>query len=130
MSHDHDGGPEAGDWAIEWLLNLNRFRVGLDNGYWWTVRATKVEPSDGQPHGLNYSITLHNEDGKRVLGFDNSHAVDVGSGPSRKSRRPIAWDHKHEKGKEPVPYEFESPVKLIEDFLAALNAYLEKEELS
>jgi len=34
-----------------------------------------VQVSKERPHGLHYSLTLHNEDSERVLGFDNAHAV-------------------------------------------------------
>jgi hypothetical protein len=34
-----------------------------------------------RPHGLKYSLTLHAEDGARLLGFDNAHRITEGSGP-------------------------------------------------
>ena len=118
------------DWKIQYLLDLDRQKVRLESGYWWTVRAYRVEPSAGRPHGLGYSISLHDQNDDRVFGFDNAHGVDVGTGPARKSRRPKAYDHKHVRGKESVPYTFTSPAQLIEDFFEAMNEYLEKEGLS
>lgn len=117
------------DWDIEWLLSLDRQRVGIENGYWWTVRVSKVEPSQERPHGLKYSITLHDSHDDRVLGFDNSHPIDVASGPARKSKRRTEYDHKDVRGKDSESYEFTSPERLIEDFFAEANAYLEKEGL-
>ena len=124
MNQHGESKSDTNDWAIEWMLSINNQRVGLESGYWWTVRAWKVEPHEGQPHGLFYSITLHDEMSCRVLGFDNAHPVDVATGPARKSRRPKTWDHKHMRGNRSVPYVFISPAQLVEDFFDAMNDYL------
>ena len=46
-----------------------------------------------RPHGLNYSLTLHDDEGERLLGFDNAHAIREGSGPGARTRN--EYDHKH-----------------------------------
>jgi len=38
------------------------------------VEAIRVEPSLKMPHGVKYSLTLHNRSNKRVIGFDNAHS--------------------------------------------------------
>jgi hypothetical protein len=110
--------------GIEYLLELHGSIVYLDNGqsgYWWKIDTWKVPETDAIPHGIKYRLTLHNEYGTRLMGYDNAHVVKA------KCRSKIAgvkrsYDHKHssptDKG---VPYEFESPVKLLEDFFNAID---------
>jgi len=100
----------------EYLLDLNRFTVGFDNGFWITIRVTRTSSSEAMPHGLQYALTLHGRNDDRILGYDNAHPVDAASGPGRKSRRPRTADHVHRRGKQPVPYKFASPLQLLEDF--------------
>ena len=70
------------------------------------------------PHGIRYSLTLHDKSNRRVLGFDNAHAVK----PKKRKHgaRKLSWDHQH--NRELVePYEFESPVQLMDDFWNAVE---------
>lgn len=75
-------------------------------------------------------MSLHDEKDDRVLGYNNAHGVDVASGPARKARRPVAWDHVNRRGRRPVPYVFTAPYKLLEDFFAELDEILKKEGVS
>jgi hypothetical protein len=45
------------------------------------------------PHGIRYSLTLHDRNNTRVIGYDNAHAVK----PSRKKFGAVktTWDHAH-----------------------------------
>lgn len=113
--------------GIEYLLDLHLSKIGYDNGYWVTIRVSKVEPDAGRPHGLQYSLTLHDQNDDRVLGFDNSHPIDVATGPARKSRRPEPFDHIDRRGRKSIPYEFTTPYKLVEDFFNAVNEVLKQE---
>ncbi len=85
----------------------------MDNGYWVKFEARRVATSTQLPHGIRYSLTLHNRDNKRVLGFDNAHAIK----PARKQfgARKTTWDHKHRRD-DIASYEFETPGQLLEDF--------------
>lgn len=85
----------------------------MDNGYWAKFEVRRVAPSTQLPHGIRYSLTLHNHDNKRVLGFDNAHAIK----PARKrfGARKTTWDHKHRRD-DIAAYEFETPGQLLEDF--------------
>ena len=85
----------------------------MDNGYWVKFEARRVAPSTQLLHGIRYSLTLHNRDNKRVLGFDNSHAVKPGR--NRFGARKTTWDHKHRRD-DIAAYEFETHGKLLEDF--------------
>ena len=118
------------DWQAEgwdYLLDLHLYKIGYDNGYWVTIRAFKVEPDEARPHGLQYALSLHDENDDRILGYDNAHPVEVGTGPARKSKRPKAYDHIDRRGARSRPYEFTTPFKLLEDFFAEVDAILKKE---
>ncbi len=79
-----------------------------------------MEPSVEIPHGIRYSLALHDRYGTRVLGYDNTHVVKA---PRRGfGGRRLAYDHKHRKARDKgVPYSFESPQKLLEDFFADVD---------
>ena len=62
------------DASLETLLDLNGEVFPMDNGYWTKFEAYRVEPTEQIPHGIRYSLTLHNRYNTRVLGFDNAHA--------------------------------------------------------
>jgi hypothetical protein len=81
------------DETIETLLDLDGESFAMENGYWAKFEVTRVTHSQYIPHGIKYSLTLHDRNNTRVLGFDNSHAVK----PKKKKygARRITWDHKH-----------------------------------
>jgi len=41
-----------------------------------------------RPHGLQYAFTLHDENDDRILGYDNSHFVDVAAGLAKEEGTP------------------------------------------
>lgn len=114
--------------GIEYLLDLHLQKIGYDNGYWVTMRVFRIEPDTGRPHGLQYALTLHDHNDDRVLGFDNSHAISVGSGPAKRSRRPKQWDHIDRRDQKSVPYRFVSPYQLVEDFFKAVDEILNESQ--
>lgn len=70
------------DRNLDTLLDLNNEVIVVGDGLYWTKFVVRRVPvSKERPHGLHYSLTLHNRDGERVLGFDNAHAVQERSGP-------------------------------------------------
>jgi hypothetical protein len=93
----------------------------MENGYWTKFEAYQVEANKHIPHGVIYSLSLHDKHNTRVLGFDNAHAVK----PKKKKygARKVTWDHEHQKEKV-LSYEFESAGQLLEDFWAAVDKYL------
>jgi len=101
------------DETLAALLNLNGEIFPMDDGYWTKFEACRVTPDRHVPHGIRYSLTLHDRYNRRVLGFDNAHAVR----PAKKgySARKITWDHKHNREKI-SSYEFESASQLLGDF--------------
>ena len=86
-----------------------------------------METSPAIPHGIRYSLTLHDPGNRRILGYDNAHRVKSPKG-SKHARRVVAYDHKHrhaaDKG---VPYEFKGAYKLLEDFFTDVRQVLEEE---
>ena len=95
------------------LLDLDGEIFPMDNGYWTKFEASRVTPTVNIPHGIKYSLTLHDRNNTRVLGFDNAHTFKPKK--NRYTARKITWDHRHRMEKV-SPYEFESASRLIVDF--------------
>ena len=97
----------------------------MENGYWTKFEARKVEPNDHIPHGIKYSLTLHNRRNERIIGYDNAHAI------KRKGNKYIAnrivWDHKHKQDVVEA-YEFDSAGQLLEDFWTDVDRILKEEK--
>lgn len=115
------GGHAVG---VETLLDLNGSVLDQERGYWIKLEAWRVEASQQIPHGIRYSLTLHEPYGRRILGYDNAHAAK----PPKKlkhSGRIVAYDHVHrhsaDKG---VPYEFKNAEQLLTDFFAHVDSIL------
>ena len=92
-------------------------------GYWvkFEVKRTAITPE--RPHGIDYSITLHDPKNNRIAGFDNGHAF------KRKGKRvQTAYDHKH-RFETIKAYEYRNALKLIEDFWTLVDAVLKEEEV-
>ena len=68
---------EARDPALDALLLLDGeiFFADADGRHFVKFVVKRVEPNAERPHGLSYSLTLHAENGDRLVGFDNAHPV-------------------------------------------------------
>lgn len=104
---------ESEDSELESLLSLNGEIFPMDNGYWTKFEVWKVAPNEHIPHGIRYSLTLHDQNNRRVLGYDNAHATKLKRKKYGGQRQ--LWDHLHNKSSI-RPYVFRSPGKLLEDF--------------
>jgi hypothetical protein len=106
------------DNSLETLLLLHGEIFPMSNGYWTKIEAFRVEPNKNIPHGIRYSLTLHDQNNTRILGFDNAHAFK----PKRKKygSQKITWDHKHQTNKV-YNYEYNSADQLLEDFWDAVK---------
>ena len=114
------------DPGLETLLDLNGYTIDQEGGYWVKVEAWRVPITVDIPHGIRYSLTLHEPYGKRILGYDNSHAVK----PPKKFKfagQRLPYDHKHrhvaDKG---VPYEFKDANQLLADFFKEVDRVLKE----
>jgi hypothetical protein len=81
--------------------------------YWVKFQAKRIEPTADKPHGIDYSLTLHGPDGKRIVGYDNAHPVQAVKGPGGK--RTKSQDHRH-RYNTVRPYKFVDAGTLVEDF--------------
>jgi hypothetical protein len=62
------------DHTLEMLLDLDDYTVVLEEGFWVKMEVKRVQSNSGKPFDIKYSLTLHNPEGGRILGFDNAHA--------------------------------------------------------
>lgn len=113
------------DHPIRTLLELHDQILDQEDGYWIKIEAWEVKPSQDIPHGIRYTLTLHAPSGKRILGYDNAHAVKVKG--KRFSGQRLLFDHKHrhvaDKG---VPYKFKNAHQLMSDFFAEVDSVLQE----
>ncbi len=107
------------DEAMRRLLDYDRRRYWLANGWSIRFRIAEAEVTVGRPHGIKYAFTLHDVDRARLLGFDNAHGVP----------RAQAYDHRHRfrRPAEPVSYDFRGADELICDFFAAVEQACRRE---
>jgi hypothetical protein len=88
----------------------------------------RVNPTDEIPHGIRYALTLHDQDGDRIMGYDNAHAVKRPS-KYKYAGQVLPYDHKHrnitDKG---VPYEFKDAYQLLSDFFTDVDRILKLKE--
>jgi len=104
------------DAELRTLLDLNGIIYPLENGYWVKFSAKEVKPTTQIPHGISYSLTLHDRNNTRVLGYDNAHSARRKIKRRKKYKaRKISWDHKHHQNSV-TEYHFVSASQLINDF--------------
>lgn len=112
------------DSGIATLVELNGQIISQENGYWIKIEAWRVEPNRYAPHGIRYSLTLHEPYGTRVMGYDNAHAVRLPKKFKYSGNR-LPYDHRHrhvsDKG---VPYEFKDAYQLLADFFNEVDRLL------
>jgi hypothetical protein len=114
------------DIGLETLLDLDGSILEQEGGYWIKIDVRRVPLSSHAPHGIRYSLTLHDRYGTRVLGYDNAHAVK----PPKKFKfagQRLAYDHRHRTASDKgVPYAFESASRLLEDFFAEVDRVIKE----
>ena len=95
----------------------------LEQGYWLKFEIKRGSSTPERPHGLRYAITLHDPEGRRLMGFDNAHAVSPQGGRYRKPS--TEHDHWHRTGEdEGRPYPFSSAGQLLADFFSEVQRIL------
>jgi len=115
------------DAGLDALLDLDGSILDQGDGYWIKIEVKLTGMiSAERPHGISYSLTLHDPLNQRILGFDNAHAVKS-PGKKNYSGRRIEYDHKHrsikDKGKS---YEFVDGYQLIKDFFDEVDKVLKE----
>jgi hypothetical protein len=118
------GGPSR-DPGLDTLLDLDGQVLVVDPAgrHWVKFAVRRVAPSAEKPHGLDYSLTLHDDRGQRLVGFDNAHPAGASSGPGRSARK--GHDHKHRLGTV-RPYGYTDAATLLEDFWSEVDAVLKE----
>jgi hypothetical protein len=106
---------------LENLLNLDGEIFPYENGHWVKFEAKKVQVSIQIPHGIKYSLTLHDKNNYRVVGYDNAHGI---KSTKKYGAKKITYDHIHKKEKI-IDYEFETASQLIIDFWDTVDKYLD-----
>ena len=112
------------DRTLEALLDLDGIVYALSDDtepYWVKFVVKRVPKTRERPHGLSYSLTLHDPYGDRSLGFDNAHSVAKGSGPG--SRTCIEWDHQHY-GHSVRFYTYQDAGTLMVDFWTEVESFM------
>lgn len=101
------------DHSLDTLLDLDGQVMFIGSaGHRVQFKVAAVSPSPERPHGLKYSLTVHNAKGERIAGFDNAHAVPEANRPGGKRTE---FDHKH-RFRTVRPYEYSDAGALLADF--------------
>lgn len=113
------------DRSLDTLLELDGQIMVVDSTgkHWVKFIVKKVAPSPERPHGLSYSLTLHDETGTRLVGFDNAHPVSTGSGPGKRTSK--QHDHKH-RIRTVKAYEYTDAATLLTEFWAEVDTVLKE----
>ncbi|MCL2891986.1 toxin-antitoxin system TumE family protein [Brenneria tiliae] len=115
------------DSALDYLLSLQGETVYRDDGYWWKIDAWEVRATPFVPHGIRYSLTLHDKYNTRVFGMDNAHGIKLPKKGKYSGR--VVYDHIHRNAKDKgYPYEFVSAAQLLEDFFNKVDEIIEERE--
>jgi hypothetical protein len=103
------------DPGLDALLELDGQVLVVDPAgrHWVKFVVKQVAPSPERPHGLAYSLTLHDATGARLVGFDNAHAAPSSS--RHGARGQLAHDHRH-RLRSIGPYEYRDAASLLSDF--------------
>jgi len=96
---------------------MTRYFISPD-GYWVKFEVRQVPVTAARPRGLSYSLTLHDPQNRRIMGFDNAHGVP-------RAKPGASHDHRHFR-KRVKPYEYADAAALLEDFWAAVDAMKEQ----
>ncbi len=109
------------DVSLYYLLELDgiKYVVNEHLGLWVKFEAYEITPSAARPHGVKYSLTLHDRTNQRIMGFDNAHIVGN------------SHDHWHRTVNDPGrPYHYQNAGKLIEDFWKEVEKILQLLEMA
>ena len=112
------------DEALDRLLDLDGFIAEVGGGFSVKIVVRRVPPDADRPHGISYTLTLHDPAGLRVFGIDNAHPIRVTRGPA--SRSSTARDHLH-RGESVRLYAYRNADTLIDDFWREVEALLKRE---
>ena len=103
------------DHELAFLLSLDGYEYRFAAGYRVRFEAREIKATAGRPHGIKYSLTLHDPERRRIFGLDNAH----------RSGRRRQFDHRHlYGGSKIVGYAYRGPVALLDDFYREVERIL------
>lgn len=111
------------DQGLDNLLDLDGEIFRMSNGYSVCIRAREVTPGLGRPHGVKYSLTLLDQSGNRMLGYDNAHPIIPTKRRFACNRTELDHIHNSDTVEE---YEYENAGQLLEDFWSDVDRVLKK----
>jgi hypothetical protein len=115
------------DNTIDCLLDLDgeTFVIDGQSGLWVKFEARRAPVSAMHRHGIKYSLSLHDKNNERILGFDNAHPIQYKEKANQKPR--IVSDHVHVANKSQAkPYRYKTAAKLLKDFWKAIDKYIKE----
>ncbi|HYF97835.1 MAG TPA: DUF6516 family protein [Coxiellaceae bacterium] len=101
----------------ELLLELDGVSYVIDDllGLWVKFEVKRVKQTAIRPHGIKYSLSLHDKFNARLMGFDNAHSISYRL--KQKARAVRITDHWHEDYRDSgQPYHYVSAERLLTDF--------------
>ena len=110
-------------WDLGYLLDLDGAIGEIGHGFFYKIEATQVPVTPGRPHGLKYSLTLHDPTMRRIFGIDNAHGLSGRRGKGQ--MRIAAFDHIHQ-GRKMKVYEYTTAEALMLDFWDAIDREFKK----
>ena len=114
------------DPGMSTLLDLHGQVLDQGGGYWIKIEAWRVQRSPHIPQGVRYALTLHEPYGKRILGYDNAHAVKPPKRLKFAGHR-LTYDHQHRHiSDQGVPYAFQDAYQLLADFFQEVDRVLKE----
>jgi hypothetical protein len=104
---------------LAFLLSLDGLEFQFAAGYAVKIEAREIEATRHRPHGIKYSLTLHDPAGRRIYGIDNAHR--------QKRHGGAEYDHRHVHGARKIrPYSFRGVAELLEDFYDEVERILKE----
>ncbi len=120
---------EGRDRSLDTLLDLDGQVLVVDpaGAHWVRFSVRRVPTTPEKPHGLDYSLSLHDEAGERLVGFDNAHPVRRSAGPGGRAHQ--RHDHRH-RLRTVRPYDYRDAATLLADFWTEVDAVLKERGVS
>ena len=107
--------------GIEYLLDYDGEEYTGEDRLTMRFEIKRCPVSPERPWGIRYSLTLHDEYGTRILGFDNAHAVKA-KGKRRLTGNKFAYDHVHRSASDKgTSFAVESAEELLREFFVAVE---------
>lgn len=108
---------DESDYELEALLSLDGHEFTFAEGYVVKYEVRRVRITKDRPHGIKYTLTLHDPEMKRIYGIDNAHRVG----------RQAEFDHRHvHRSRKVIAYKYRGPVRLLDDFLQEVERILKE----